>query len=265
MLQVVAKQVILRVLDVRSKGTLVLQGRCGCTVVAHTTNVAPCHLPCMDGTLRPELARPPVDFACEICNHPDEGALMVLCDTCGTGWHIYCLQPPLPSIPEGEWRCPRCVSRGVTLPPPLRSAPVLQQQPPQRQPTARQQEKTARQEPAQPAEEINPYRTTAEANADAQAQAWDGRVVCQPRQSATGEDMSKWGTLVFRGIRYRPEYFEVRYTDGTRELATLRALRGDHWQVLPEGSQLPSVNIVGKEVQCAPPCGHPRHSCDCTT
>ena len=262
MLQVVAKQVILRVLDVRTKGTLVLQGRCGCTVTAHTTNVAPCHLPCMDGTLRPELARPPVDFACEICNHPDDGALMVLCSTCGTGWHIYCLQPPLTSIPEGDWRCPICVSRKVTLPPPMRQ-PVQQPEPVRRQPSARSQERSSRHDAAQGPRGDNPYHTTAEANADAQAQAWDGRVVCQPRQTAEGQDMPKWGTLVFRGARYRPEYFEIQYTDGTRETATLRSLRGSKWQVLPEGSDLPAVNVVGRGVRCAPPCGHPYHTCDC--
>ena len=259
MLQVEAKQVILRVLDVRGTGTLVLQGRCGCTVTANTTNVAPCHLPCMDGTLRPELARPPIDFACEVCNHPDEGALMVLCSTCGTGWHIYCLSPPLSSIPTGDWRCPVCVTRKVTLPPPARVAP----QPPPRQPSARSKDKRSRTDQAQAPQLDNPYCTTAEANADAQAQAWDGRIVCLPRQTNTGEDRSKWGTVVFRGVRYRPEYFEVQYTDGTRDVASLRALRGHKWQVLPEGSDLPSVNVVGRDVVCAPNCGHPRHACDC--
>ena len=40
---------------------------------------------------------------------------MLLCDNCDTGWHIYCLTPPLEDVPEGDWLCPRCVDAGVTL------------------------------------------------------------------------------------------------------------------------------------------------------
>lgn len=38
---------------------------------------------------------------------------MLLCDGCGTGWHMACLQPPLQRVPEGVWICPMCVAAGV--------------------------------------------------------------------------------------------------------------------------------------------------------
>jgi len=36
--------------------------------------------------------------------------LLVLCDNCNRGFHQQCAQPPLTSIPEGEWLCPTCRS-----------------------------------------------------------------------------------------------------------------------------------------------------------
>lgn len=33
---------------------------------------------------------------------------MLLCDDCNKGYHMYCLSPPLFSIPEGEWYCIYC-------------------------------------------------------------------------------------------------------------------------------------------------------------
>ncbi|XP_014749605.1 PREDICTED: lysine-specific demethylase 5C-like, partial [Sturnus vulgaris] len=33
----------------------------------------------------------------------------VMCDGCDDNYHIFCLLPPLPEIPKGIWRCPKCV------------------------------------------------------------------------------------------------------------------------------------------------------------
>lgn len=35
---------------------------------------------------------------------------MLLCDRCDNGFHMYCLNPPLQSIPESEWICGNCLS-----------------------------------------------------------------------------------------------------------------------------------------------------------
>ena len=39
---------------------------------------------------------------------------MLLCDGCDKGYHIYCVQPPIETIPEGDWFCPACVAAGVS-------------------------------------------------------------------------------------------------------------------------------------------------------
>lgn len=34
---------------------------------------------------------------------------MLLCDECNRGYHMYCLEPPLTSIPKSQWFCPPCL------------------------------------------------------------------------------------------------------------------------------------------------------------
>lgn len=45
---------------------------------------------------------------CEICGSTDNEDRMLLCDGCDLGFHIYCLTPPLESIPTGYWYCNEC-------------------------------------------------------------------------------------------------------------------------------------------------------------
>uniref|UniRef100_H2ZYS2 Remodeling and spacing factor 1 n=1 Tax=Latimeria chalumnae TaxID=7897 RepID=H2ZYS2_LATCH len=42
---------------------------------------------------------------CSLSNHPE---LILLCDSCDSGYHTACLRPPLMLIPDGEWFCPPC-------------------------------------------------------------------------------------------------------------------------------------------------------------
>ncbi|XP_078284169.1 chromodomain-helicase-DNA-binding protein 3-like, partial [Rhinoraja longicauda] len=42
---------------------------------------------------------------CRVCK---DGGELLCCDTCPSSYHIHCLNPPLPEIPNGEWLCPRC-------------------------------------------------------------------------------------------------------------------------------------------------------------
>ncbi|PCH40905.1 hypothetical protein WOLCODRAFT_162645 [Wolfiporia cocos MD-104 SS10] len=46
---------------------------------------------------------------CEICLKKDRGEEMLLCDGCDCGFHIFCLDPPLNSIPKGQWFCHTCL------------------------------------------------------------------------------------------------------------------------------------------------------------
>ncbi len=47
-------------------------------------------------------------LVCELCSSGQHEAEILLCDSCDRGFHLYCLTPPLPAVPEGDWLCPRC-------------------------------------------------------------------------------------------------------------------------------------------------------------
>ena len=44
-----------------------------------------------------------LESACQICNRPTDADQMILCDGCEKGYHMTCLNPPLTSIPSGDW------------------------------------------------------------------------------------------------------------------------------------------------------------------
>lgn len=50
------------------------------------------------------------DQICEQCRSGLHGEVMLLCDRCNKGWHIYCLSPPLKQIPPGNWYCLDCMN-----------------------------------------------------------------------------------------------------------------------------------------------------------
>ncbi|KAG5231688.1 BRCT domain-containing protein [Salix suchowensis] len=62
------------------------------------------------------------DIACEVCGSRDRGEVMLICSDesgsvgCGVGMHMDCCDPPLESIPEEDWFCPKCSgSRGQDI------------------------------------------------------------------------------------------------------------------------------------------------------
>ncbi|XP_023648279.1 remodeling and spacing factor 1 isoform X2 [Paramormyrops kingsleyae] len=50
----------------------------------------------------------PNDDPCKHCGLPNHPELILLCDSCDSGYHTACLRPPLMIIPNGEWFCPPC-------------------------------------------------------------------------------------------------------------------------------------------------------------
>ncbi|CAG9536841.1 unnamed protein product [Cercopithifilaria johnstoni] len=46
--------------------------------------------------------------SCAICGFSDNDDQLLFCDDCDRGFHLYCLRPPLPQAPEGEWSCHLC-------------------------------------------------------------------------------------------------------------------------------------------------------------
>lgn len=53
----------------------------------------------------------------EFCRVCKDGGELLCCDACPSSYHLHCLNPPLPEIPNGEWLCPRCTV-SVTSPTP---------------------------------------------------------------------------------------------------------------------------------------------------
>ncbi|KII95303.1 hypothetical protein PLICRDRAFT_149931 [Plicaturopsis crispa FD-325 SS-3] len=46
---------------------------------------------------------------CEVCHKKNHGEEMLLCDGCDCGFHMFCLDPPLTTIPKGQWFCHTCL------------------------------------------------------------------------------------------------------------------------------------------------------------
>ncbi|XP_066526414.1 bromodomain adjacent to zinc finger domain protein 2A isoform X2 [Hoplias malabaricus] len=64
-----------------------------------------------------------VRVTCQMCRKGDNDESLLLCDGCDRGWHMFCLRPKVTEVPEGDWFCPTCLSKGLgDGPRPQRSA-----------------------------------------------------------------------------------------------------------------------------------------------
>jgi hypothetical protein len=108
---------ILRVKEVREKGTLLLEGRDTSTIVVNAVNCSPCHLTNIDSQYSTSTRRPQKNMACQQCGFPDNEKNMVLCTGCDLGWHTSCLNPPMTTIPSEDWFCPNCKSETIVTTP----------------------------------------------------------------------------------------------------------------------------------------------------
>ncbi|KAL9179606.1 hypothetical protein ACHAXT_008896 [Thalassiosira profunda] len=61
-----------------------------------------------DTQMQPEDAQ--MGFACKICRSGLDEEGMLVCDGCDGLFHCLCLDPPLDTIPEGDWFCANCDS-----------------------------------------------------------------------------------------------------------------------------------------------------------
>jgi len=59
---------------------------------------------------------PLAKYMCQNCSKGDAEEQMLLCDGCDDSYHTFCLVPPLQEIPQGDWRCPKCVLAEVSKP-----------------------------------------------------------------------------------------------------------------------------------------------------
>lgn len=42
---------------------------------------------------------------CKVCRRDEDHANLLLCESCNDEYHIYCLNPPLASVPEEDFFC----------------------------------------------------------------------------------------------------------------------------------------------------------------
>mmetsp|Transcript_25744 Transcript_25744/g.38529 ORF Transcript_25744/g.38529 Transcript_25744/m.38529 type:complete len:1046 (+) Transcript_25744:820-3957(+) len=67
-----------------------------------------------DWVLSPENIAPPLemldDERCVVFHPSDEDSMVLLCDGCEGKFNMTRLDPPLSSVPKGDWYCPRCRS-----------------------------------------------------------------------------------------------------------------------------------------------------------
>jgi hypothetical protein len=216
-LQIDARQAILRVVQMNEGGTVTLEGRCGTTITVNQAEVAPCHLPYIDGVVNPELATPPLQLGCEVCNFMDNDKYMLCCDSGGTGWHTYCLDPPMEDIPEGAWICPRCTAGGIKPSHLQGRGHVLKPE--------KHRER---------ADILFPGKETR--GRDLAAAALDGYRICIPVKGK--RRVETWGTLRNRGAEFRPKYFTALMDDGTTSLLSMAQVKKLRPQTL-EGEPLP--------------------------
>eukprot|EP00871_Galdieria_phlegrea_P001369 jgi/Galph1/2232/GphlegSOOS_G874.1 len=53
---------------------------------------------------------------CRVCRGTDQEDLLLLCDNCDDAFHTFCCSPPLETVPEGDWFCPKCCNSRNILP-----------------------------------------------------------------------------------------------------------------------------------------------------
>ncbi|KAI3640211.1 hypothetical protein MIR68_001089 [Amoeboaphelidium protococcarum] len=46
--------------------------------------------------------------SCQVCHTDDDPHQLLICDGCDQMYHLYCLEPPLSSVPMNEWFCSSC-------------------------------------------------------------------------------------------------------------------------------------------------------------
>jgi hypothetical protein len=228
-----ARDVILRVVEVRGGGTVALMGCDGNTIIQNMQSLTHCHLPNINPAIDVSRATVPKHLPCQVCNYTDKGHTMLLCDACGNGWHIGCLQPPLTQIPPGEWYCPRC---SPLLSPP-EGTPAL--------PPAADPGPTGQSSRSAPSDHVQPrpattshtqLRTAPTASPSATSTLdLNGRVYLRSSTSLKGISTARYATIRITDAPSRN--VELHFTDGKVERTSVRAITR---YVMPSGFRIPT-------------------------
>ncbi|XP_042495467.1 probable Histone-lysine N-methyltransferase ATXR5 [Macadamia integrifolia] len=65
------------------------------------------------------------DAGCEECGSGDRAEVMLLCDKCDKGFHMFCLRPIVVRVPSGPWFCPPCSGHTRVRGFPLRQTKIV--------------------------------------------------------------------------------------------------------------------------------------------
>ena len=122
---------ILMVDEVLQHGRYSLIGADGMRIVEHIRNMGRCHLPNVDTRLIAERLRSVDATRCAICKFADYEELLLMCDMCNRGYHVFCLGLEDGDTPAGVWYCPECTLQRTRLRPlpQLPGPPQAQAQP----------------------------------------------------------------------------------------------------------------------------------------
>ena len=222
-----ARPSILKIKSVSQSGAVVLQDRAGVEFSQHVSQLAPCHLPDIDGTVDRALRREDLAAECEVCQRTGDEARVLYCDGCNKGWHTYCCDPPLESIPEGLFICIRCRASGLT------------------EESLEERELVRQRLLAQPGVP-NLFPLAQQARRDERAAQLHGRLVTR----SCGRNGALWGRVCYKGALARPGYFKILFADGSVEddVTHRRVTTGKGWTLKPEGAAPPRGVRVPKAV-----------------
>ena len=212
-----ARPVVLRVKQLKPGGLVLLQDKAGQEFTQQVSQLAPCHLPDLDGTIDKVLQGQDQGAECVVCGSADDGHVFLFCDHCNEGWHTYCCTPPLHEVPEGHFLCERCRAAGVQLHDLLQAEQVREAQ-----------------EERGPAVELFPMADMR--RRDERAQALHGRLIT--KRAGRGR---VWGVVSCKGVAFRPAYFKLLFADGTVEdgLSHRMVTMGKAYKLQAEGQQPP--------------------------
>jgi hypothetical protein len=211
---------ILRVVDARSTGVLVLIGSCGKTVRENSVNCSPCHLPMED--IAPGISsseyRPSKDHHCAICGFPNRPSKMLICDACTRGFHIDCIG--LKSVPKGSWLCSSCAPSQPLEPSTLPNSSNIQSTDITAVAPQRRSSRTRKAHSV-----MSQHFDTTYWDNDT-AKSMDGERI---QKAFDGELYN--GTVSYIGYRLRPWAFLITYEDGDAESMCLAEVL--HYHHLP--------------------------------
>ncbi|KAJ1914399.1 hypothetical protein H4219_004817 [Mycoemilia scoparia] len=61
------------------------------------------------GVSKPAGTAEAIPDRCEVCKKSEDDEHMLICDGCDKGFHMYCLTPPLKTVPANDWYCDKCI------------------------------------------------------------------------------------------------------------------------------------------------------------